>query len=644
MDSERAELAKTAYSSSESAFHPLSGFLSALEPGHPQQSIASRGICRGLCSVPFLECALLPRVGRAGPIGYASTRCCAALVEEGWAQFGGNLKAFILQRGAAAALGQHRVLEVDIFWKFNAPERETALSPGYHVWEHHEQPVPLGDHHPLAIPEHLPLKDGVLNWFPASTRRLVWKVFCATLGAKDSAVRRVSPYVQARIDYAQQENPGTITDLLLRYAPEENIADVKKLAARVIHLNMAATHTSYALVPSLGFRGRKHLHSGIFTTHSLFELARIEPAMVQRIRDEIVAAINFEGGVCNKAAVDKFYLLDSLLKETGRFHSLFAGALSPPVGMINLLTDLSGVIPRRTPRDCHLRRHRPPSRQRCGPRAAAAAPQRLFCTTGPSASAHILPGARVFGCLPVPSLLAGGGTLAEYLVIPASCVALAPAGMSSPVAASLAGGGQTAESVVLEGKIRPGTRVLVNRGSGGVGSMVIQLAKAQGAYVVATCSARTRAMVEGLGTDEAVDYRANAPLTAFLAREYHSRPFEYIFDTIGTQALFYHSPAYLRADGLFVNVGNFEGLFLTVWRAMLSTYLPTILGGVPRRYNMISTTPNGEKAAALAEMVERGELRVVIDEIFEFRDALKAYDRMLARNAMGKIVVKVQDL
>ncbi|CAK5271243.1 unnamed protein product [Mycena citricolor] len=263
---------------------------------------------------------------------------------------------------------------------------------------------------------------------------------------------------------------------------------------------------------------------------------------------------------------------------------------------------------------------------------------------GPSAPAHLLPGARVFGCLPVPSLLAGGGTLAEYLVIPAACVALAPAGMSWPVAASLAGGGQTAGSMVLEATIQPGTRVFVNGGSGGVGSMVIQLAKAQGAYVVATCSARTRAMVEGLGTDEVVDYRANAPLPAFLAREYHSRPFEYIFDTIGTQALFDHSPEYLRADGLFVNVGNFEGLFLTVWRAMLNTYLPTVLGGVPRRYHMISTTPNGEKAAALAEMVERGELRVVIDEVFEFHDALKAYDRMLARNAMGKIVVKVQEL
>jgi hypothetical protein len=69
-----------------------------------------------------------------------------------------------------------------------------------------------------------------------------------------------------------------------------------------------------------------HEHgSGIFTTHALFELARMPANQVEEIRAEIVAAIDSEGGVTNKAAVGKFYLLDSLLKEIGRFHSLFAG-------------------------------------------------------------------------------------------------------------------------------------------------------------------------------------------------------------------------------------------------------------------------------------------------------------------------------
>ncbi|KAJ7658499.1 cytochrome P450 [Mycena rosella] len=159
----------------------------------------------------------------------------------------------------------------------------------------------------VSVAEEVIPMSQVLNWFPGFLRPAVWKLFCVTVGAKDDAVKLVTPYVQSRIEYAQQDNPSTITDLLLRYAPEEDLLDVPKLAVRVVHLNMAAIHTS-----------------GIFTTHALFELARMPPAQVEEIRAEILAAIDSEGGVCNKAAVGKFYKLDSLLKEIGRFHSLFA--------------------------------------------------------------------------------------------------------------------------------------------------------------------------------------------------------------------------------------------------------------------------------------------------------------------------------
>lgn len=78
---------------------------------------------------------------------------------------------------------------------------------------------------------------------------------------------------------------------------------------------------------------------------------------------------------------------------------------------------------------------------------------------------------------------------------------------------------------------------------------------------------------------------------------------------------------------------------------------------------MISTTPNGEKATKLSKMVENGQLRVIVDEVVDFDDVLQvsleciiclkglntyydgqAYDRMLNRNAKGKIIVKVQDV
>jgi NADPH:quinone reductase-like Zn-dependent oxidoreductase len=113
------------------------------------------------------------------------------------------------------------------------------------------------------------------------------------------------------------------------------------------------------------------------------------------------------------------------------------------------------------------------------------------------------------------------------------------------------------------------------------------------------------------------------PLHAHLAKAYGAHPFDYILDTIGTQELFVHCPAYLKPHGLLVNVGNFEGAGIIIWRTIVNSYLPLIFGGVPRKYLMISTTPNGDKAAGLARMVEEGKLRVVVDEVFEFEDVLR---------------------
>ncbi|KAF7297357.1 Zn(2)-C6 fungal-type domain-containing protein [Mycena indigotica] len=261
---------------------------------------------------------------------------------------------------------------------------------------------------------------------------------------------------------------------------------------------------------------------------------------------------------------------------------------------------------------------------------------------GPAAPSHLQPGTRVFGSLPVSTLFSGQGTLAEYIRLPANVVAVVPSSLNWAEASGLSGGGLTAVCMLQEANITPGTRIFINGASGGVGTMLLQLAKAQGAYIVATCSPRTKALVKSLGADEVVDYRTHCPLPSFLAQNY--APFTYIFDTIGTQALFEGSPSYLLPSGLYINVGNFEGFGTAIWNAMRNSYLPKLFGGVPRRYLMVSTTPNAEKATVLARVAEEGTVKVVVDEVFAFEDALKAYDRITERHAMGKVIIKVQDI
>jgi NADPH:quinone reductase-like Zn-dependent oxidoreductase len=124
---------------------------------------------------------------------------------------------------------------------------------------------------------------------------------------------------------------------------------------------------------------------------------------------------------------------------------------------------------------------------------------------GASAPTTLQPGVRVFGSLAVLDfVLFGKGTLTEYVVAPAHMVTPLPdtAGFDMAEAAALNGNGQTAVQMVRNARIRKGSRVFVNGGSGGIGTLVVQIAKAEGAYIVATGSGEKAAPVKQLGADE----------------------------------------------------------------------------------------------------------------------------------------------
>ena len=100
------------------------------------------------------------------------------------------------------------------------------------------------------------------------------------------------------------------------------------------------------------------------------------------------------------------------------------------------------------------------------------------------------------------------GTFAEYIAMDEADVALKPKTLSMQEAASLPLVALTAWQVLVErAKLRPGQRVLIHAGSGGVGTVAIQLAKHLGAQVATTTSAANDALVTGLGADVVVDYR-----------------------------------------------------------------------------------------------------------------------------------------
>ena len=101
--------------------------------------------------------------------------------------------------------------------------------------------------------------------------------------------------------------------------------------------------------------------------------------------------------------------------------------------------------------------------------------------------------------------------MAEYVSVGCDAVTRMPDGLGFAEAAGLNGVGQTARKLVRTAGIEAGMKVLVNGASGGVGTMAVQLAKAKGAHVVATCSGRNMEMVSSLGADK-VSFNIDAPI------------------------------------------------------------------------------------------------------------------------------------
>ena len=115
-----------------------------------------------------------------------------------------------------------------------------------------------------------------------------------------------------------------------------------------------------------------------------------------------------------------------------------------------------------------------------------------------------------------------------------------------------------------------------------------------------------------------------------------------MLDCVGTQALFVNSPAYLKAEGAVINIGVLEGVGITTRNVLFNRWLPTWLGGVPRRYIMFSTPPARDDAVYLTKLIEEGRVRIPVDSVFDMEDAVRAYERIATQRARGKVVVKVR--
>jgi NADPH:quinone reductase-like Zn-dependent oxidoreductase len=243
------------------------------------------------------------------------------------------------------------------------------------------------------------------------------------------------------------------------------------------------------------------------------------------------------------------------------------------------------------------------------------------------------PGDEVFGSLWHPKRpVHPHGTFAELTVASASQLIKKPIGLTFEEAAAAVMSGLTAMVAIRDvGRVGPGTRVLINGASGGVGTFAAQIAKALGAEVTGVCSTSSLELVQSLGVDHTIDYTREDFTRS-------GRRYDVILDNVMNHPVSATVRA-LAPGGTFIpnSVGNTGGFTAALPRMARAA----LIGRGSTNVKFVRYVVDRENLQALATFLESGDVKVVIDSTYPLSDAGRAVARMLGHHARGKVVISV---
>lgn len=226
------------------------------------------------------------------------------------------------------------------------------------------------------------------------------------------------------------------------------------------------------------------------------------------------------------------------------------------------------------------------------------------------------------------------GAFADYVCVRESrAVALKPASITFEQAASVPIAAITALQALRDkGQIQAGQKVLINGASGGVGTFAVQIAKSFGAEVTGVCSTRNLDLVRSLGADHVIDYTKDD----FTKTD---QPYDVLIDNVGNRSLSECRRA-LKPKGILVLVGgggaNEQGLIGPIAKPIKAMLLSPF---VSQKVGMILAQLNHDDLAFLADLMQSGKVKSVIDRTYKLSDVPEAIKYVEQGHARGKVVI-----
>jgi NADPH:quinone reductase-like Zn-dependent oxidoreductase len=225
------------------------------------------------------------------------------------------------------------------------------------------------------------------------------------------------------------------------------------------------------------------------------------------------------------------------------------------------------------------------------------------------------------------------GTLAERIVVPTTSVVRTPDRVSAEQAAASPISGVTALQAVRDGaRVNTGQHVLVLGASGGVGSFVVQMAKAFGAIVTGVAGPANQTLLRELGADHVIDYSSQDPLAG-------SPNYDVIIDLAGNRPVSRLRKA-LTPKGTLVIVGGTGGRWTMGFGRTIGAML--LAPFVKQRLVGFLANPTQADLAVLADLMSAGRVSPVVRRVYPIDDVVDAVESAGRNSGAGTPVVRIR--